>query len=154
MPVEVAVTLIRNQDRLLLVYNDRWGAFTLPMSKRRVPEGAAAADDSEAESWLDAAARPVAECLGRLSRPRPVLEDFLPEGHFSLRRRAHAIYRYRVFEVLVEEGDRVVARTANQWLTAREIVSGEFHPISPTAVEIIRYDQVYRHVFAGLEITP
>jgi hypothetical protein len=34
--VEVGVALVTNRnDEVLLIYNDRWGAFTLPMTKRR-----------------------------------------------------------------------------------------------------------------------
>ena len=33
--VDVAVALIVRRERILTTYNPRWGAFTLPMSKRR-----------------------------------------------------------------------------------------------------------------------
>lgn len=142
MPVDVAVTLILKDNSILLVYNEKWGAFTLPMTKRRRPEGAESADESLWEPWQDAAARPVVECLGRLSSPKQVLDDFLPESHFSLRRQTQVIFRYKVFKVLFEARDKIVAKTPTVWLTASEILKGDLHPISPTAIDIIKYKDI------------
>lgn len=142
MPVDVAVTLILDGNALLLVYNEKWGAFTLPMTKRKRPEPPGSVDESDGEDWLDAAARPVVECLGRPSRPQRVLDDFLPEGHFSRRRQTQAIYRYKVFKVAFEKGDQVIAQAPTVWLTASEILKGELRPISPTAIDIIKYKDI------------
>jgi hypothetical protein len=143
MPVDVAVTLILDGERILLIYNESWGAFTLPMTKRKRPDPPTAGDANDGEDWLDAAARPVVECLGRPNRPVPVLEDFVPESQFSRRRQVNVIYRYKTFKVNFEKGDRVIAPTYT-WLTASEILEGNLHPISQTAIDIIRYQDILR----------
>ena len=142
MPVDVAVTLILKDNSFLLVYNEKWGTFTLPMTKRKLPENQETADEDDCEDWPDAAARPVVECLGRLSRPTQVLEDFLPESYFSSRRQTPAIYRYKTFKVYFEDGDQIVAKTPTVWLTASEILKGDWHPISQTAKDIIQIQDI------------
>ena len=144
MAVDVAVTLILDGNAILLVYNENWGAFTLPMTKRKRPVPSGDAGELDGEDWLDAAARPVVECLGRPSKPEPILEEFLPESHFSLHRQSQVVYRYKTFKVNFELDDQVIAETPAVWLTAAEILKGELRPISPTAIDIIRYRDILK----------
>ena len=64
--VEVGVALVRCEDRILLTYNQKWGAFSLPMTKRRTWT---AERDLLVEGWEDCAARAGAEALGKTCTP-------------------------------------------------------------------------------------
>ena len=77
-PVEVAVTVMARDAKLLAVYNHKWGAFSLPMTKRKkwqdpkIPVGVCE------EEWIVAAARAAAEILGK-----PLSAKQLPQKYRS-----------------------------------------------------------------------
>ena len=136
---EVAVTLIRNNDVLLMVYSESWRAFTLPMTKRRT--FGHAGNDGQHEDWLDAAARNVVECLGRASQPTFLFEEPLPVFEHSHRDGDYRDYRYCLFtEPFDPATDAVVAPGPTQWMTVAEIET--LRPVSPTAVAMVRLERV------------
>ena len=55
--VEVAVTVFCQPGLVLTVYNDKWGSFTLPMTKRRRWEDPSLRGGVKTEAWRDAAIR-------------------------------------------------------------------------------------------------
>jgi len=60
--VETAAVLIVRDGAILVVLNDRWGAFTLPMTKRRSWAAPNVKDTGErVEEWEDAAVRVAAD---------------------------------------------------------------------------------------------
>src|SRR5947209_19893742 len=88
--VEVAVAAVTNPEgQLLWVSNDRWGSFTLPMSKRR-------RGPKLLEPPQRAAMRAAAEALGVPVRVGPRWA-VLPELHLSERSYAVRRYSYEVF---------------------------------------------------------
>lgn len=147
---DVAVTLIRNgKNEVLLVYSEKWGSYTLPMTKRRQPSLGDAESAGEAEDWLDAAARNVVECLGRPAIPVPVLKTPVPESHFSKREQITKNYQFHVFEERFREGaagaDRVVAKTPYVWVAPDQILKRLIRPLSHTAHDLIAYDEIVKY---------
>jgi len=135
--VEVGVALIRKGNRILLVYNDRWGAFTLPMSKRRIWANVDDPDRPLEEAWIDAAARSAAEVLGSTCAldPEPIIEV---EG--ERQGDADGIlkeYRFQVFKLDVNAGGPSVLGKMVDWLTAEEIIGVQRRPLSVTAIRIV-----------------
>jgi 8-oxo-dGTP pyrophosphatase MutT (NUDIX family) len=134
--VDVVATVIYCGDRLLLVYNDGWGAFTLPMTKLRNWQVGLDAAESRWELGHEAALRNVAEGLHAAVDRQPVLlMDF---GNLRQSDRSHRINHY-AFQVFGFEADRqevgpgIVAR----WLTCAEILEPARQPISPTARKLV-----------------
>ncbi len=72
--VDVAACVISCQGKILIGFNSKWGAFTLPTTKRRSWEDANAAKGSvREEDWDDAAVRAAAEWLGQTLTVTPEL---------------------------------------------------------------------------------
>ncbi|MFO7904260.1 MAG: hypothetical protein ACQESR_11030 [Planctomycetota bacterium] len=63
--VETVAVIICGEERILLIFNEQWGAFTLPMTKLRHWQDPNIPPAHRDESPIDATARAVAECLGR-----------------------------------------------------------------------------------------
>jgi hypothetical protein len=132
--LDVAVTLITWGERVLAVYNSRWGSFTLPMTKRRDWHDPNVAQSHHGEDWLDAAARAGAEWLGRTCEPKPVLDE-LGEYQQSDRDGTWKRYHFRVFRVSVEGVPDLVPGAIAEWLTPAELLGRR--PVSPTARHVI-----------------
>ena len=137
--VEVAVALVRSGDEILTVYNPKWEAFTLPMTKRRRwkdPDESVA--NEHEEDWADAAARAAVECVGRTvsipAEPLHVITDLEHSG----RTREWKHYRVHVFEVRLNKPAELVQGLVVQWLTVEELLDECRRPISPTAREVVR----------------
>jgi hypothetical protein len=146
---DVAVTLIRNsKNEVLLVYSEKWGSYTLPMTKRRQPSPGDGESLQEAEDWLDAAARNVVECLGRPAIPTPVLKTPVPESHFSKREQTTKDYLFHVFEERFREAaagaDRVTAKTPHVWATPEQILQRLIRPLSHTAHDLVAFDEIVK----------
>jgi hypothetical protein len=129
---EVAVTLIHHDGRVLVVWNARWGGFTLPMTKRRTWQSMSGPNREEVESWDDAAMRNVGECLGRTSTDIPQFILEIPEYTPSLRSGDVKRYNFQVFAF--HAADAGLPNCAvGEWLTFDEILDKERRPISETA---------------------
>jgi ADP-ribose pyrophosphatase YjhB (NUDIX family) len=124
--VEVAVALILDADqRLLWTWNQAWGAFAWPMSKRR-----------HGESIRQAAERAGAEAFG-VPVQAGVGRQPLADLHVSERDHTLKFYRYHVRRV--EPHNRYAAAEPigpHIWLTAAEALSGDFRPLSPSCLEL------------------
>jgi hypothetical protein len=141
--VDVVATLVMKADRILAVYNDKWGSFTVPMTKRRSWEDASAEKGVErVEEWEDAAIRAAAEWMGRTTTKRP---EFLSEvGEFQQSDRDGKWKRYhlRAFRLQVDDSVNPPSAKIAEWLRAEDFVDEKRNPISPTA----------RHIIAELQL--
>lgn len=154
---DVAVTLIRNsKNEVLLVYSEKWGSYTLPMTKRRKPLPGDDESVGEAEDWLDAAARNVVECLGRPAIPKPVLKTPVPESHFSKREQITKDYLFHVLEERFRDSDSdpgeghvgppdcVNPKTPHVWAKPEQILQRLIRPLSHTAHDLIAFDEIVK----------
>jgi hypothetical protein len=134
MEVEVVVGLVTNPGRrVLLTFNERWGAFTLPMTRRRRGrEGN--------EPLTRAAYRAAGEALGvpvRLVQDDP---KRLAGRLQSARQMVDKQYRYDVFHVEPHPDfdDRLRIRQPHLWLSPHMVLAGAYEPISESARTILR----------------
>ena len=134
MDVEVVVGLVTNPGRrVLLTFNERWGAFTLPMTRRRRGrEGN--------EPLTRAAFRAAGEALGvpvRLVQDDP---RRLAGRLQSARQMVDKHYRYDVFHVEPHPDfdDRLQIRQPHLWLSPHMVLAGAYEPISESARTILR----------------
>jgi hypothetical protein len=131
--VEVAVTIISCLERLLLVYNPNWDAFSLPMTKLHHWPHHVAADVRRYEDWDDAAARSVAEILGQtIVGSVPLLLEHVSDWEESGRDQVVRRYSFRVFHHRVGSIASLAPGVIGQWLTIDEIEDPQRRPISPT----------------------
>jgi hypothetical protein len=145
--VEVVAVVITRSGQLLTLFNKRWGAFTLPLTKRRTWTEQPRTDQLTGETWQEAATRAAAEALGqplpRSHLPRELPDVSVQPFQHSGRERRWKYYSFRVFSLPLgadELADRLtVAQPVDgapvAWLTASQVLS--FHPISPTAIRVV-----------------
>lgn len=132
---EVAAVVIRDATgRLLVDYNDKWQAFTLPMSKLHpLPMG-----PELTESAAEAACRAAAEVLGRPLRRgelTPAAEPHV-EWEYSLRTGELKRYTFYLFTLTLAaaETPHPLPGHIALWRTRAELREQE--PVSPT-VDVI-----------------
>lgn len=135
--IEVAVTVIAAGEKILTVRNDKWGAFTLPMTKvQRKPLGFAE-NVTQIERWSDAAMRNAGECLERTLDREPKLLMDVGELRQSDRTGQVNHYHFRVYLVEVDF-EQAVPGVVAEWLTTAQIIDEKRRPISPTARELAK----------------
>ena len=134
--IDVVVTAIYCDDKVLVVHDGDWGGFTLPITKqRRWPPGFDGTEDRW-ETGSDAAMRNVGRCLGA-SFPRPpgLLGDVKdvrqrsPTGEINE-------YRFQVFGFRIDK-PRIGEGVVGEWLTPDQILNPKRRPISPTARTLV-----------------
>lgn len=141
--VDVAVSLIMKGDRILVGYNDKWGAFTLPMSKRRTWTDPSSKEGGEqTEDWEDVAIRAATEWTGCTTSAAPEFLVDLAEFQQSDRDTKWKRYHLQVFKVDAGDDLEIPSSRVAEWLTADEIADESRRPISPTA----------RHIVAELQL--
>ena len=144
LPVlDVVATLIVHGGRVLTGYNDKWGAFTLPTTKRRTWEDDTVAKGAvREEPWENAAARAAAEWLGQsLTEPLTDLGE-VPEFQQSDRDGKWKRYRLRAFLLELVAEHAIPPMRIVEWLTPDQIVDENRRPISPTARHIVSHFQL------------
>jgi hypothetical protein len=132
--VDVAVALVTDQNQhVLLTLNESWGAFTLPMTRRR-------RSVESNEQPARAALRAAVEVLGVPVRlveegPRRLMGRLVSE-----RQQVDKVYTYKVYHVEPHPDfvDRVQIRQPHLWLSPHLILSGVYEPISESARFILR----------------
>jgi hypothetical protein len=132
--VDVAVALVTDvNNRVFLTFNDGWGSFTLPMTKRR--RGAQAN-----EPVVHSVRRAAAEALGVPVRLAGPLQKRLPVRLESGRELVEKIYTYGIahFEPHPDFARDLQIRRPHLWLSPHAILSGAYEPISESARMIIR----------------
>jgi hypothetical protein len=135
--LDVAVTLLTDGDRILVVWNPNWSVFTLPMTKRRVWQDPAIPPAHREESWLDAAARAAGEWLGCTFTTDPKLIAEFPEYQQSDRDGTWKRYRFQIFRMDLAPGDEIRPGAIAERLTKDEILDPNRRPISSTARNLI-----------------
>ncbi|MBX7169260.1 MAG: hypothetical protein K1X74_23205 [Pirellulales bacterium] len=131
--VEVAVTVFRCEGRLLLVFNAGWGAFTLPMTKRRQETQPQHPHAPRNEAWDDAAMRNSGECLGRTSTAVPTLACEVTEWLQSDRDGKVKRFSFQVYVVDLPGSEAFPPGLIAEWLLPEEVLDERRRPISPTA---------------------
>ncbi len=132
--VEVAVALVTDTNkRVLLTFNDRWGSFTLPMTRRRRGPQAN-------ETTIRAAPRAAAEALGVPVRLAEPAQKRLPGRLESERQLVNKIYTYQVFHIEPHPdfAGALQMRQPHVWLSPHWILSGAYEPISESARFILK----------------
>ena len=135
--LDVAVTLLVRDERILVVWNPKWSVFTRPMTKRRVWQDPAIPPAHREEAWLDAAARAAGEWLGCTFTTAPEFKADLPEYQQSDRDGSWKRYRFQIFQMDLAPGDEIRPGAIAEWLTKAEILDPNRRPISPTARNLI-----------------
>jgi hypothetical protein len=134
--IDVVATVIYSGGRLLTVYNDSWGAFTLPMTKLRNWQVGLDAAQVRWELGSEAALRNVAECLRATTDREPgLLMDY---GNLMQSDRTRRInhYAFQIFGIEVDRQEAAPGVVA-QWLTPDDILDPARQPISPTARKLV-----------------
>ncbi len=132
--VEAAVALVTNQNnQVLLVLNDHWGAFNLPMTKRRRGK-------LENEPMPQAAIRAAVEALGVPVRLVAGDHRRLSAHLKSGRQLQFKNYIYDVYHIESHPdfADRHQIRQPHLWLSPHLVLSGTYEPISKSARGILR----------------
>lgn len=140
--VETAVLVLVRDGQLLAVYNEPWGAFTLPMTKRRQEPGPTPDAEPQLEAADSTAVRVVAETLGRPlgenERPERVKLDLQPYRQ-SDRDGQWKRYTHSVFVLRTQEEPRPVDGAAWIWLDPKD--APKLSPVSPTLQDIVSHLQ-------------
>jgi len=137
--IDLVAVIVTRGDRILTVYNEKWGAFTLPMSKLRRWRDPKVKEKAErVEDWEDAAVRAATEWVGRTTTDKPEYLREMAEFQQSDRDEKWKRYRTRAYRIeLPAEVEPHPARVT-EWLTAAEICDEHRRPLSPTARYIVR----------------
>ncbi|MDA1043946.1 MAG: hypothetical protein O3C57_01855 [Verrucomicrobia bacterium] len=136
--VDVVVSLIMAEGRILLVFNPKWGSFTVPTTKRRLWEDPNAAKGAiREEPWDLAATRATAEVLGCTLTVAARELGELPEFQQSDRDGVWKRYRLQAFLYTFAKMNEVHPVVIHEWLTPDQILDEARNPISPTARHVI-----------------
>lgn len=139
MPItEVVAVIVMKAGRLLLVYNANWGAFALPMSKRRTWEDPSQkADAVREEDWEDTALRAASEWLGGTTRAKPEALGQVPEFQQSDRDGKWKRYHTEAFRLEIEDDLGPAPGKSTEWLVVDDVLDEDRRPISPTARHVV-----------------
>ena len=146
--VRVGVAVITSEGKVLMFFNSRWGAFSLPMSKQRTWADPTAPGGKRLESYREAAIRAAAEVRGKTLLAFPPGPG-LPEHQYQ---QSDAdgelkIYDFEIFRVDAGPAGPPAPGVAAEWLTPLEILDESRVPISKTARHLIR--KVFQLPFGG-----
>ncbi len=135
--VDVAAVLILRGDLILVVYNDKWGAFSLPMSKIRPWERALEESQKTTTYGRIAAFRAAYKLLGRIVSepilPLHVCESFVQSEHDGTMKN----YNFWLFKMPVSGDTQLIKDVKTEWLTAEALLDENRGPISSTARRLI-----------------
>lgn len=135
--VEAVAVVIAQGSNILAVFNPRWGAFTLPMSKRKQFLDRTISEAAKPEEWDRAAARVAAEILGRsFTRkefPKPICEikDFEQSDADGVWK----LYTIQVFGLKLSESVKLAPGIVAEWTPAADFKVRE--PVTHTVRFII-----------------
>jgi len=136
--VEAVATLVMKDDSILAVFNEKWGAFTLPMTKPRMARDPVVGEDPvRVEEDDEAALRAAGEWLGRTLRGMPEFLTEIAEFQQSDRDGQWKRYRTKIFRINVDAETAAPTARVTEWLTADGFVDRERGPISPTARHLV-----------------
>jgi hypothetical protein len=137
--VDVAVAMIACGKKILAIYNPKWGAFSIPMTRRRKWRDPAMRLGPKDEEWRLAASRAAAEVLGRTLAPGELpapLHEILEyrqndaDGIWKL-------YNLHVFKMTLPKPPASLGfGVTAEWLTADEL--HERVPVSSTVRYLLK----------------
>jgi hypothetical protein len=135
--VEAVAVLVAQGDKILMVFNPRWGAFTFPMSKRKEFRDPTVSQAGRPEDWSRAGARVAAEVLGRSFAPGefPKLLCEIKEFEQSDVDGVWKLYSIGVFGLEAPAHCQVASGITAEWLRPSDFQGRE--PITHTARFII-----------------
>lgn len=135
--IDMVSVLVCKGDKVLTVYNEKWAAFTLPMSKLRKWKDPKVKDAERTEEWEDAAVRTAVEWLGCTMTAKP--ERLVEFAEFQQSDRDERWKRYHVQAYTIQVDDDIVLPPSKitEWLLPAEITDESRRPISPTARHIM-----------------
>lgn len=136
--VEIAAVAIMDGSHIMAVFNEHWGAFTLPMSKRRswdIVENGRSVE--QLEEWSDTAIRAAAEWMRQTFSAEPEFLTEVAAFQQSDRDRIWKRYQVQVYRLCVEKGAPLPAGRTAEWLTVDEFLDPKRKPISLTARNIV-----------------
>ena len=134
--VEVAAVVIVRDRKILAVYNDKWGSFTLPMTKRRMWKEMGVR--MENEEWDHAATRAAAEWLAKTFLGAPAFCIDAPEWEQGDRDGRVKRYSFKVYELILDEDQELIHGAHAEWLTPKEFFQKDRQPVSPTAKTLLK----------------
>ena len=134
LAVQVAVAVVPDpEQRYLWVWNEKWGAFALPMTKlRRGPDGRESPERAAMRAGAEALGVPVRVWPGTLRLPFP-LESF------SGRQGDVRPYAYQVYcvEPHPDFAGRTALRVPHLWLTASQSLEAGYEPLSESSRAVV-----------------
>jgi hypothetical protein len=131
--VEAVALLLTQGEKTLAIFNPNWGAFTLPMSKRKQFRDSVVSHAARPEDWGRAAARVAAEVLGRSFAPNEFpkalceIKDFEQSDADGVWK----LYTIQVFSLQLEEGTALTPRGVTEWMSVADFKGRE--PVTHTA---------------------
>ena len=137
--VEVAVIVIWKSAMVLTIFNDKWGAFTLPMSKLRKHYDPLNPSEVHIEDRMDAAIRVAGELRGRTFAKNecPKYLKTTTEMRQSDRTGEFKLYTFHVFEMSMYPDEKLRESLIFEWLQKQEILNNTVFPVSSTAKFIL-----------------
>ncbi len=138
--VDVKAVVITRGEAVLLVYNENWGSYCLPMSKARLKHNYKNPADPIEETPVETAIRVLSETLGRplgiQEVPHRKSEQVIDTYHMSLRDGIWKTYHtgFFEFELPPSEHPRPLGGLPFAWMTVAEMKN--FTPVSPDAITI------------------
>ena len=134
MAVEVAVCVILRGPQILVAYNESWGSFTMPMTKRRAWQMGTNEGHLQFEPWKTAAARAAAELLGQTIRLDGLRDLWTIENYGQSDRDGQwKFYEFHCFALDLAVGIAHHYVPPAEWLSRDELLDPEREPISKTA---------------------
>jgi 8-oxo-dGTP pyrophosphatase MutT (NUDIX family) len=124
--------IVDSQGRLLLSWNEKWGAFTLPMTKLR--------SDPPAETPEQAAVRAAAEVLGVPARVVPGKAAKFARGlQKSTRDGGIKDYQYNVVPVEAHpDYAAIIGSRPYVWASIDKLQTGEYQPVSSSVQPLLQ----------------
>lgn len=135
--VEVAVAIIVRDGRILAVLNREWGAYTLPMTKRRRWHDPRTTAGPEHEDWSDAAVRARAECVSGTTTEVP--RQLFTEHEFqqSDRDGKWKSFVFSAYLIRLDTDAAISGQARCEWLSLPEFLDENRRPISKTARHVL-----------------
>ena len=132
-PVEVAVTVMARDAKMLAIYNHKWGAFSLPMTKRKKWQDPQISLGVCEEDWTVTATRAAAEALGKSFAPKQFPRRLMEVKEYRQRGEdgIWKVYAFQIFGMDIPGHATLHSGTVAEWLTPAEFDTHQ--PLSTTA---------------------
>ncbi len=131
--IRVAVAyVVDDEQRLLLAWNDKWGAFTLPMSKMYFGPPAEKAEEAAIRAASEVLRLPTRAVAGKSAKETRALEVSARDGELK-----NYVYTVAPIELHPDFQGRSLSHLAVIWAPIARIESGEYRPLSETVSRLL-----------------